>query len=140
MALFNTPLPGVANGNINVSVFIKPDPSIYCGYIQAGSGDKPIGISGEGMYSAPNLINALGGSSTTTYVATAGQEFLAYNEGDVCPLTAGTGGWTNGDFLKPDTNGNGITTTTVGDYYDARALSTVVAGALGQVQIMFGKL
>ncbi|MGH7743820.1 MAG: hypothetical protein ACREQ5_03240 [Candidatus Dormibacteria bacterium] len=99
----------VAGGNVNPCVFVK-----YSGehtVIQCtGSADEPIGISQEGTDAAP-----LDGAST--YAAVSGEPLMVH-----CPfepggdervlLVAGTGGWTYGQNLVSDANGNGVPVST----------------------------
>jgi len=137
----------VANGNIPPSVFVKIDatlstPNLGNAVIVAGSGDSPIGISQKGTRYTP-LPNA-GGQATLDngYAAIAGQDigvFLMGSEG--VPLLLG-GNVTAGDWLKPNTTGDGtgITTTTPGDHYGARATMSGLAGQIIDVQMVAGTL
>lgn len=131
-------IPMIANGNINVSTFVKIDTTRDYAVIQAAAGtDKPLAISQQGPRTAPNLDQALFGQSINNYAAIAGDQLKMFYEGDVCPLTAGTGGWNPGDLLMSDANGNGVTWTS-GNWYGARALSAANAGETGEVQVVFG--
>ncbi len=122
----------IAGGNIAPSVFVTPDTSVVGGQVlQATSGDKIIGISQPGTRQAP-----LPGLDDG-YCAIATQGLVVYDIKDVAWLQIG-GTVTFGDFLKPTTGGVGISTTSDGDYYGARALESGVSGDLIQVEVMFG--
>jgi hypothetical protein len=122
-----------ANGSINVSTFVKLDSSTSDRVIACGATtDKPLGISQEFGDTPPTPGAASG------VAAIAGEPIVVYTVGDVCYLTAGSAGWTAGDLLTSDANGNGTTATT-SNWFGAIALATVPASALGIVQVRFGK-
>ena|SRR5579859_2244988 len=122
----------IAGGNIAPSVFVTPDTTVPGGQVvQAAATDKVVGISQPGTRQAP-----LPGLDDG-YCAIATQGLVVYDENDVCWLQIG-GTVTVGDFLKPTTGGVGITTTTDGDFYGARALESGVSGDLINVEVRFG--
>jgi hypothetical protein len=82
----------------------------------------------------PPILNSSGFPATKT-------SLKVYGLGDICQLRIGAGGCTAGDFLSPDANGQGITTSlsqTTVQYYGARALVTANAGELAPVQVLIG--
>jgi hypothetical protein len=123
-----------ASGVITTASFVKVDASNDNSVLQAGSGDRPIGVSMESAQLAPF------GSNSTAAATAAGDEIRVYGQGEICNLTAGSGGFTVGDMLKPDANGNGLTTVTANDLIGAVALETTAAGAQGRVYVVFGKV
>jgi hypothetical protein len=118
----------VANGEINIARFVKVDTSADFKALQAGAGDAVIGISQEGPADAPGL------KGSTTLVAEVGKTFLTYGPGAICLLTAGSGGWTRGSFLKPDADGKGVTAS-AGDAVGAYALESAGEGKRGLVLV-----
>lgn len=122
-----------ADGAISISVFVKESATNDNSVAQAGSGDKPIGISQESASLAPYGSNASGAA------VSAGDFLRVYQVRDICNLQAGSAGVTRGDFLKPDANGAAVTAST-SDYYGAFAMESIPSGAFGKVQIEFGKL
>ena len=122
------------NGNIVVSTFVKLDPSNTGYVLQAGSGDTVYGISQPATrrialdsYDS-NLCGIQGDPAINIYGPNSDTGVL---------LTLG-GTVSNGDFLKPDSSGNGITASTNKDKYGARALSSGVAGDLIPVEVIIG--
>lgn len=124
-----------ATGNVPVSVFVALDASAPRGVAVAGANVRTIGISEVGQRSAPNLIEALGGTATA-YAAIANDELGVYTQGHVALVTAGTGGFTNGDLLESAAGGLAVTSTVTGHFVGAVALDTVPAGAQGLVLII----
>ena len=120
----------LANGNIAPASFVKIDPSNPLQALQAGVGDTPIGISGPGTDTAPGTTGA------TSNEAVAGEGPLIYGPGSIVELTAGSAGWTQGNLLKPDTNGNGTPITNVYDVAGAIALDSANAGELSRVMVL----
>lgn len=121
----------VAGGTIEPSRFIKISTVSDFEALQAGAGEKGIGISQEGQHNAPMAGNP-------TYAATTGQQFFAYTTGSICYLTCGSG-VTRGDFLKSDADGKGLTATT-GEFYGAQARQSGAADEKILVEVLFGKL
>lgn len=123
-----------ASGNVGVSLFVKPIPENDYTVAQCANGDVPYGVSFHGSYDPPGL------SGSTVYAATTGQSLLVYHQGDVCLLTAGSAGFTAGDYLAPDAGGAGKTVAPgSGTAYGAKAQQTTPAGAKGRVEVMVGK-
>lgn len=132
-------LPVAANTNITVSSFVDIDPAAQFRVKQSGSGSRPVGISQPGPLTAPGLVYGLtqGATNPTPYAATPGYELEVFGPGDICWLTVGTGGGvTAGDFLKPDAQGNALTTTTPNDVVGAQTFQTGTVGSLVQVIVM----
>lgn len=128
-----------ANGNIKPSRIVKQDSTADFKVLQAtdGSGshgDLGIGISQEGTLLLP-LTNY-----DSDYAGTAGKEIQVYTEGDECFLVVGAA-VTNGDRLKADSDGRGITASVADDLVVARALQTAtVAGQLIKVVVTVDRL
>lgn len=123
-----------AGGTINPSRFVKVSTAADNTALQAGAGDYPIGISTPSQKLPPTPEN-----SGSTQAASSGDPIMIFGLGDICMLTAGSGGFTSGDKLKPDSSGQGITATT-GAFFGAIALETAASGALGRVQVVIGTL
>ena len=121
----------ISGGTIAPSVLVKLSTSADNTCLQAVANDKCIGISQPGTRDPQ-------GVSSNTYAAASGDTIELFGLGDICNLTAGTGGWTRGDLLVSDANGNGITAATDGTLQNiaAIALESTTAGQLGRVQIV----
>lgn len=119
-----------AQGNINPSVFVKLDTSNNLSVLQAGAGAGTFAVSWEGTKYAP------GTAADNGYAAESGDGITLYGPGSVCLLAVGSGGWTAGDLLKSDANGNGVTTTASGDKIGAVALETGAYGEFRQVLVL----
>jgi hypothetical protein len=118
----------VSSGNINPAVFvtISGENTVQ----QSVAGDIPIGISSPAQKYAP-----LPGNSDT-YAAETGDPIKVFQAGEYCELTAGSGGWTAGQLLKPDANGNGVVAADTSPYgIGARALANANAGELSRVVV-----
>lgn len=125
--------PVAANGNITVSSFVDIDATAQFRVKQSGTGSRPVGISQIGPQTAPGLVYGLtqGSTNPVPYAATAGKELEIFGPGDICWLMVGTGGGvTAGDFLKPDAQGNALTTTTPNDIVAAQTFQSGNAGNL----------
>lgn len=120
----------LAKGNIPVSAFVKLSTATDNGCLAAGANEQVIGISQEGTHDAPGL------TGSSAYAAVAGQNILVFQLGDVCPLTAGSGGWTRGDSLKSDSTGKGVVASSVGDKVGAIALESALEGEVSRVLIV----
>ncbi len=135
MGLSNTPFGLKANGNINPCKFICLDTTTSNAALQgstAAGQTLVIGITGQSTELPPT-------DGAATYHATAGNPLNEwFGEGAECLLTIGSGGCTVGDFLKPDVNGAGVTTTSDADFYGARALETASAGENAHVVVQCG--
>lgn len=119
-----------ASGTIQPCTFVKLDTANDLSALPAGAGGIPIGISGAFADTLP-----LAGASAAPE-AVAGEYPLVYPAGATCLLTAGTGGWNPGAWLKPDANSNGIATTTAGDIAGAIALTAAAAGERRRVLVI----
>lgn len=121
-----------ANGTIQPSRFVIIDTSTSSRVIQASAATSPlVGVSQEWSKLAPT-------PGQSSEAADAGDPIKVYSLGDLCLLQSTTAGWTAGDRLTSDGNGNGITASST-NYYGAIALDTVSGAALGRVQVEFGK-
>lgn len=128
---FATTLSLSPNGDIRTYSFVKLDPSSDLYGLQAGSGDVPVGIAQPGTYRFPD---GEGVNSTLAAVAGGVPPVIA-SIGDIVPLKAGTGGWARCDYIKPDSNGYGVSALP-GDVYGAYALTTAAAGEVHNVLIL----
>jgi hypothetical protein len=118
----NNAPPLRAGGTVPPARFVKlsttVDSTILVATAGSGAhGDQAIGISQVGMKRAPGLPG-----SDTTIAAESGDPLQIFSVGDVCLLTAGSGGWAAGDNLKSDGSGRGITASATGDLVGAIAL------------------
>lgn len=106
----------LASGNVYPSRFVKQDTSSE-GYVsQAGAGEKPFGVSQPGTRQPP--IEGLDdGYAAIQNVGT----LEVFVNGDECWVEIGAA-VTNGDYLKPSTNGVAITASSADDVYGAIAL------------------
>jgi len=135
MALYRNTPTFKAGANINPAVFCKLDTTAAYQIVQAGAGELAPFISQRGSKYAPGL------SGSTTLVAESGDTGVqVFGQGEVTFLTAGSGGFVQGDKLKSDANGFGITTVTAADIYNAIALETAASGQVGSVLIVNGKV
>lgn len=129
--MFNNAPMFKANGTISPAVFVKIDTTGDGLAIQAAAAtDLTVGVSQVGMKRAPGLPG-----SDNTIAAQAGDMIQVYSIGDVCLLTFG-GTVTRGDLLTSNASGQGITTTTTGNWCGARALQSGTTGSQGLVQIV----
>lgn len=128
----------VANGNIGPCRFVKQDTTTDGRVLQCGSGDQPFGISQK----ATHLIALSGGGFSTDdgFAATAGLELQVFGQGHMNVYLELGGTVANGDFLKPDANGKGVTAGTDKDKYGARALAAGTSGKLIPVEVVIGDL
>jgi hypothetical protein len=129
----------IADGNINPSRFVKIESAGTTGYevLQAAAAtDRPIGISQEGTRQPPGVVGSDG------YAAHAGETLQVYGEAEEALLTIGSGGCTQGDYLKSDGSGQGVTVSfTEGTgllFYGAVALETANSGELARVLVKCG--
>lgn len=125
-------LNGTANGTINPSRFCITDTSVSNAFDQASANSQfLIGVSQEYSKNAP-----IPGASQEA--ADAGDPVFVYSVGEVCLLQSTTAGWTAGDRLTSDANGNGVTASGT-QYYGAIARSTLSGAGLGNVEVTLGK-
>lgn len=121
-----------ANGNIAPSRFVKIDTTagVKDRVLQATAGDKIYGISFVGTRNAPYAPLDDG------YIAIAG-EFLSIYGPSAKDVRLELGGTvTQGDSLKSDANGKGVTTTSTGDWIGAIAMDAGVSGDVIRVQVI----
>lgn len=120
------------NGNIVPSRFVKPDATQIGGYcLQAGAGDRMIGVAEPGVRQPPisGLDDGYAGIQNSNPI-------LVFTTNDECWLESGAA-VTSGDLLKSDISGRGITASSDGDIYGAMALQTSTAsGQLIRVRVM----
>jgi hypothetical protein len=124
----------VPGGDIVYSSFVKLDPSNTARVLQCGSGDAVFGIAGPhtrrialDAYDT-NLIGKLGDPA-----------ILIYGPADPGVLLQLGGTVANGDYLKPDASGFGVTAGTDKDAYGARALASGNSGDLIPVEVVIGE-
>lgn len=122
------------NGNISPNRFVKADTTTTGGYVvQAGAGDPVLGVSQPGTRQAP-----LSGLDDTYAGVAGGPHVEVATPGDRTWLQTG-GAVTWGDYLKSDSSGRGVTASSDGDWYGARALQTgTAADQLVEVEIIIG--
>lgn len=121
-----------AGGTITPMCFVKSSTTQDNQVLLCGSGDKPIGISQPEQRWAPWAPIQDGNA------AKQGENIRVWTEGEVCWLILGAGGCTAGDYLKPDANGNGVTSSSDGDIYGAQALEKGTVGQQVRVQVLNG--
>lgn len=122
------------SGNIAPSRFVKIDSTKAGGYVaQAGAGDVVFGISEQGVRQPPitGLDDGYAGILDSNSI-------VVFTEKDECWIECGAA-VTEGDLLKSDANGKGITAGSDGDYYGAQAEQTsTAAGQLVRVVVKSG--
>lgn len=118
----------VAAGSISPSRFVKTAGQADGKCAQCGAGDQIYGISQTGTRNTPY------GSLDDGFAAIAGENVRIYGppQKDVMLQVAGT--VFDGDRLKSDANGMGVTTTTANDEVGAIASANGVAYQLIPVQ------
>lgn len=114
-------LPRVANGDINRARFVKMS-SVVDRLEQAGAGEFAVGISSESARAAPV-------TGASDLAASAGQEIMAYPDGEECWLTAG-GTFAVGAYLKSDSSGRGVTASSTQVFH---AIAKQAASAANQM-------
>lgn len=121
----------MAGGNVAPSRFVKLD-TTYPGYVTAaGAGDRPYGVSQPGTRQPP--IEGLDDGYAGVQGVNSIEVFTAE---DQCWLEVGAA-VSVGDYLKPSTNGVGITASADGDIYGAIALAPATAsGQLIRVRVL----
>lgn len=125
----------VANGNIPMSRFVKPDTTAVGKAIvaTAGSGtegDSTYGVSHESSRNIPYSTLDDG------YTAIAGENVRVYIDDEECYLESGAA-VAHGDKLKSDSVGRGIPATTDKDRFGAIALQACsAAGVLIRVKVV----
>lgn len=120
----------IAGGNINPATFVQLSSSADNTGLAGTANAFCIGIANDETYQPPGVLGA------ATYCAISGLPIPMFGFGDICNLVAGTGGFTVGQGLKSDANGNGVPAATAGtDIVCAYALETTPAGQKGRVVI-----
>ena len=132
MPLYNPAF--VASGNISPARFVKISGEFSVA--QSGAGEEIIGVAQEGSLAPPGIAEALGGSQTY-YAATSGKTLKVFGLGDVCVVTAGTGGCTAGSKVKSDADGKAVNVGTTAGTFNVGgiALQTVNAGEKCLIQV-----
>lgn len=123
-----------AGGNISPATFVKVSTAAPHTCLQAGSGDRTIGISQPGTKFPQGLLGV-----SNTYAAQAGDEIDIFGLGDITRLVLGTGGCAANDLLLPDGSGNGVVASAVGSavqWVGAIALEDGNAGEQVEVQVV----
>jgi hypothetical protein len=117
-----------ASADIYPMRFVKIDTTTPFHVLQATAGDKIYGISQEGQ----RRIDYVAG--TDSRAAAAGEDLNIHGppEKDVLLMLGGT--VTQGDSLKSDASGFGVTTTSTGDWIGAIAMASGVSGQAIPVQ------
>lgn len=122
------------SGNIIPSRAVKHDSSQTAGYIlQAGAGDRAIGISQTGTRQPPivGFDDGYAGIQNINAV-----EVLTQDDEGWCEIG---GAVSFGDYLKPSTNGVLITASADGDQYCCVALqSGTASGQLIKMKVQIG--
>lgn len=121
----------VARGTVNPCRFVKVSLNQDNAVEQAGSNDRPYGISALWIHDAP-----IPGAGTDA--ASSGEMLKVYDLGETCLLElAGT--VARDDMLISDTNGKGVVTATTGttiQWIGATALEAGVSGNLIRVSVV----
>lgn len=120
----------LASGSVAPCRFIKQDTSNEGYVLAAGAGDLPFGVSQPGTR-LPPIDGFDDGFAATQNTAS----LTVYTAQDECWLEIGAA-VTNGDYLKPSTNGVGITASSADNIYGAIALQAGTAsGQLIRVRV-----
>jgi len=123
----------VAGGNIAPSRFVSLSTSSDRTVVQSGSGDTTvIGISQIGTHLTPLL------SLDDGFAAVAGENVKVYEPEDHEGWLELGGTVASGDFLKPDANGKGVTASSDGDFYGAKAIQAGTVGQIVKVKPLLG--
>lgn len=120
----------IANGNIAPSRFVKLDVSNQGRAIQCGTGEAAFGIS------QPSTRNLALSGRDDGYAAIAGENVNIIGPGDDEGLLELGGTVTVGDYLKSDTDGKGVTSSSDKEHVNAQALQSGVSGDLVLVKPM----
>jgi hypothetical protein len=119
-----------AGGDIAPSIFVKQSTSSDQTLVACGNTERAFGISGEGQFTTPGAIAALGGTeSTPLHASTTAPQVFYWGLGQYALLKCGTA-WSAGALLTSDASGYGKTAST-GNPVNARALTaaTTTGGA-----------
>ena len=123
--------PSVAGGTIAPARFVKQSTTADNTVLQAAAGDPIVGISQKGTRRTPYSTLDDGNA------AISGEPLHVFGPPETAPLELG-GTVTQGDRLKSDANGRGITAGTDGDNYGAIAPQAGASGDIIEVQVMLG--
>jgi hypothetical protein len=115
-----------AGGNIAPRRFVKLHTAAHQ-VVQAGAGDRAIGVSQEGSGSTP-----IPGASTLA--ATSGLPIRVYQIGETCELDVAAG-TAIGAYLKPDADGKGVVVAAA-NYASAQALTSTVTAGICLVRVI----
>lgn len=118
----------VAGGNITPSRFVKLSTTADNTVLQAGAGERCIGVSQQGTRNPPY------GALDDGFCAIASEELRVFQDGEICPLTVGAA-VTRGDRLKSDANGKGITAAANDPHYAIALQSGGGDGELIEVKV-----
>lgn len=118
---------GVAYGAIAPCRFVKFNANGPRNVAQATAGQSADGISQEWQKGTPGLTG-----SDTAVAAADGDPIMFHGMGEIALLEFG-GTIDEGAFIKSDSNGKGVTTSTSGDYYSAKCIE---AGASGEKKLV----
>ena len=114
-----------ANGNIKPYRFVRMDTTADFKVLAATDGSSSHGTENIGI-SQPGTRKPPLSPLDDGYAAIAGEEILVWEENDECLLITGAA-VTNGDNLKSDSDGRGITGSVSGNYIGAVAMQTATA-------------
>src|SRR5574341_14624 len=127
------PQAAIANGNIAPSRFIKIDTTNEGRVLQAGAGDRVIGISQAGTRRSDYVAN-------DGFAAKVNEPIRYFNEKDEESIPLELGGTVaRGDRVKSDANGKGVTAGTDKDQYGAIAIVSGVSGEIIPVKFWIGE-
>src|SRR5262245_54333666 len=125
------PQSAIANGTIAPARFIKLDATADGKVLQAGAGDRTIGISQLGTRRSPYI-------SAANEAALVNEPIRYFDQNEECGLEIAATIAPN-DRLSPDANGMGIVTAADGDWYGAIALAAGVSGDIIPVKVVYGE-
>ena len=126
-----------ADGTISPSVIVTQSTTPFR-VVTASTGQPLLGVSQAGTKFAPIDLYPTTTASNAP-AALPGDQIKIYGQGESgIQVTVGAGGLTAGDFIGSDVNGYGIAVTASGTYYVGKALDTVAAGQLCNLQVIIG--
>lgn len=122
----------IAGGTIQPATFVVASSSADNTVLQAsGTTTPPIGVTTISSKNPPIYNNTL-------EAADNGDPVTVFGLGEIAMLTAGSGGYTHGQFLTSDANGNGVPAS-AGQYVGAIALQSTAYQNQGRVQVVIFK-
>lgn len=118
-----------AGGDVGPCRFVTQSTSNPDEVTESNSGEQPVGISGKDTRTPPypGLDDGLH--------AVSPESVLVYTAGDEALLDLG-GTVTQGDYVKPDNSGKGVTSSTDKDKVCAKALESGVDGERIRVSVL----